>query len=140
MSNTTKEEQEMREQALYEELEIRYGAALAQEIIDQIKKTDDQDDKPDYMAVKAMSEVLEVFRADAQKIVKKLRNLQLSSLPEKVVSLEQKRLQNELKQIFNCYWVVQHSFYTLYNRALKISEVPETYRYDRYTKPTEMAA
>ena len=137
MSNTDKRKQEMNEQALYEELEIRYGAGLAQEIVDQIKKTDDKSHKPEYMAVKALSEALEIFRADSQKIIKKLRNIKSNDLPANIPSLDEKRLQNELKQLLKCYWLVQHSFYTLYERALKICEVP-AYKYDRVSEPTEM--
>ncbi len=125
-------------QALYEQLEVRYGAGLAQEIVDQIKKTEDQDNKPEFMAVKALSEVLEVFRSDAQEIVKKLKIERSKPLPTEIANLDAKRLQNDLNNIFECYWLVQHSFYKSYNKALKICEVPETYRYDKYTKPTEM--
>ena len=46
-------------QALYEELECRYGPALAQSIIDEIRKADNPAYKPDYMPVKLMSEVME---------------------------------------------------------------------------------
>jgi len=138
MSNTDKNNQETSLEALYEELELRYGVGLAQEIIDQIKKTEDQDNKPEFMAVKALSEVLEVFRAEAQEIVKKLKNDNSRAFSEKVTDIEAKRLQHDLDNIFKCYWLVQHSFYKNYNKALKICEVPETYRYDKYTKPTKM--
>lgn len=134
----TKKDQEASLQALYEQLEVRYGAGLAQEIVDQIKKTEDQDNKPEFMAVKALSEVLEVFRADAQEIIKKLKIERSKPLPTEIANLEAKRLQNNLNDIFKSYWLVQHSFYQSYNKALKICEVPTTYRYDRYTKPTEM--
>ena len=138
MSNTDKKNQETSLQALYEQLEVRYGAGLAQEIVDQIKKTEDQDNKPEFMAVKALSEVLEVFRADAQEIVKKLKAERSRGLSVDIANLDEKRLQKELSSIFKSYWLVQHSFYKSYNKALKICEVPETYRYDKYTKPTEM--
>lgn len=138
MSNTIKKNQETSLQALHEELEVRYGPAMAQEIIDQIKKTEDQDNKPEYMAVKVLSEVVEVFRADAKEIVKKLKNIKSNNFPTDIANLEEKRLQNDLKHIFDCYWLVQHSFYTLYARALKICEVPVKYEYDRYIKPTKM--
>ena len=140
MSNTIKKNQETSLQALYEELELHYGPAMAQEIIDQVRKTEDQDNKPEYMAVKALSEAVEIFRADAQEIVKKLKNIKSNDLPAEVASLEEKRLQNELNHIFDCYWIAQHSFYTLYDRAIKGAEVPVKYRYDRYTKPEKMAA
>ena len=105
---------------------------------DQIKKTEDQDNKPEFMAVKAISEVLEVFRGEAKEISKKLRIERSKEFSEDVANLDEKRLQSELDSIFKSYWLVQHSFYKSYNKALKICEVPETYRYDKYTKPTEM--
>lgn len=138
MSNTDKKNQEMSQQALYEQLEVRYGAGLAQEIVDQIKKTEDQDNKPEFMAVKALSEVLEAFRAEAREIVKKLKIERSKGYSADIANLDAKRLQNDLNNIFECYWLVQHGFYKSYNKALKICEVPETYRYDKYTKPTEM--
>lgn len=138
MSNTVKKNQEMSLQALYEELEVRYGAGLAQEIVDQIMKTEDQDNKPEFMAVKALSEVLEVLRGETQGAAKKLRIERSKKLPTKVSNLETKRLQNDLNQLLDCYWLVQHGFYKAYDRAMKICEVPETYRYDKYTKPTKM--
>ena len=138
MSKTDKKNQETSLQALYEQLEVRYGVGLAQEIVDQIKKTENKDNKPEFMAVKALSEVLEIFRADAQEIVKKLKIERSKALPIEIANLDEKRLQKELNNVFKTYWLVQHSFYKSYNKALKICEVPETYRYDKYTKPTEM--
>lgn len=138
MSNTIRKNQEMSLEALYEELEVRYGAGLAQEIVDQIKKTEDQDNKPEFMAVKALSEVLGVLRGNAQETAKKLRTKRSKSFPLEIANLEAKRLQKNLSHLLDCYWVVQHGFYKAYSRAMKICEVPETYRYDKYTKPTEM--
>ncbi len=138
MSNTIEEDQKEVYQALYEELELRYGAGLAQEIVDQIKNIEDDNYKPDYMPVKALSEVLEVFRLDTKKSVKKLKNLKSNDLPNNITDLEQQRLQREFDHLWKCYRTAQQGFYRLYNRALKICEVPETYRYDRYTKPTKM--
>ena len=51
-------------QSLYEQLEKRYGPALAQTILDEIKKADDQSYVPDYMSVKMLSEVLESMEPD----------------------------------------------------------------------------
>ena len=42
MSNTATKKQKVSLEDLQQELEVRYGPALAQEIIDQIKKTEDQ--------------------------------------------------------------------------------------------------
>ena len=138
MTNIDRNRKETSLEALYEQLEVRYGAPLAQEIVDQIKKTEDQDNKPEFMAVKAISEVLEVFRADAQEIVKKLKIERSKAFLADIANLDEKRLQKELNSIFKSYWLVQQSFYKSYNKALKICKVPETYRYDKYKKPTEM--
>ena len=140
MSNTIKQDQEQGYIALYEELEVRYGAALAQEIVDQIKKADEQDNQPEFMAVKAISEALEVFRADTKEIVKKLRNEQNRAFSGDIANLDAKRLQNDLNRLLECYWLSQQAFYKMYRKAMKICEVPETYRYDKYTRPTKMAA
>ena len=138
MSNTATKKQKASLEALQAELEVRYGPAIAQEIIDQIKKTDDQDNKPEFMAVKALSEALEIFRGEAQEIIKKLKIERSKGFGENVKSLEMKRLQDELKTILNFYWVVQHVFYKSYQKAMKICEIPATYRYDKYTQPTKM--
>lgn len=90
------------------------------------------------MAVKALSEALEIFRGEAQEIIKKLKIERSRGFGENIESLEIKRLQNELNTIFNFYWVIQHGFYKSYTKAMKICEIPATYRYDKYTQPTKM--
>lgn len=56
-------------QALFEELEARFGAKKAQEIIDQAKMARSGQSKPGYMIVKTYSEMLELFRGEAQSIL-----------------------------------------------------------------------
>lgn len=140
MSNTMQKDQEQGYIALYEELEARYGAALAQQIVDQIKKADKQDNRPEYMAVKAVSETLELFRGQTRQTLQKLKQVRLDDLPADIANLGEKRLQNDLVHLFTCYWLSQQAYYKLYNRAVRICEVPETYRYERRTRPTKMAA
>ena len=77
MSNTMQKDKEQGYIALYEELEARYGAALAQQIVDQIKKADKQDNRPEYMAVKAVSETLELFRGQTRQTLQKLKQVRL---------------------------------------------------------------
>jgi hypothetical protein len=138
MSNTIKKDQEGGYIALYEELEARYGGAIAQEIVDQIKRADDQSHNPDFMPVKAVSEALELFRGETREIVKKLRDARENS--DNFYDLETIRLQKHLKTTFGHYWKAQQGFYKLYNKAIKGCEVQKPYRYDRYTHPTKMAA
>ncbi len=140
MSNTINKDQNQGYLALYEELEVRYGAAMAQEIVDQIKKVEDKDYQPDYMPVKAASEVLELFRQETKYSLAQLKAARAAqnNLAEDIINLDVQRLLKDFERNLACYWQIQHSFYELYNRALKICEVPETYRYDRYTHPTKM--
>lgn len=51
-------------QSLQDYLEQRYGAAIAQDLIEQIKKADDESYIPDYMDVKMLSDVLEDIQSD----------------------------------------------------------------------------
>ena len=140
MSNIIKKDQEQAYIALYEELEARYGAALAQEITDQIKQADKKDGEPDYMAVKAISEVLELFRGESRQIVKKLRHEKNKEFSNTITNLDEKRLQKDLNRLWEGYRLSQQAFYKMYRKAMKICEVPETYRYDKHTRPTKMAA
>ena len=142
MRNTKYKFDERAYEALYEELEVRYGAAMAQEIVDQIKKVEDKDYQPDYMPVKAVSEALELFRQETRRSLTQLKAARATQkdVAEDVINLDAQRLLKDFERNLACYWQIQHSFYELYDRALKICEVPETYRYDRYTRPTKMAA
>ena len=138
MTKTIKQNQKTSLEALYNELEGRYGPAVAQEIVDQVKKTEDQDNKPEFMAVKALSEALELFRGEAQEIVRKLKVERSKDFLGNIENLDIKRLQNNLNTTWDCYWLVQHGFYKSYSKAMKMCEVPTTYRYDKYTQPTKM--
>ena len=46
--------------ALREDLERRYGPAMAQDILDQLKKADSLQECPDYLSVKTLSEGEEI--------------------------------------------------------------------------------
>ncbi len=123
MTNTTKHKQETDYQTLYMELEGRYGPALAQDIVDQVKKADGQDNKEqntDYMPLKALSEALEIFRAETKSNVKKLKFIKhaQNNANDDVIDLEEARLEKELECLLACYWQTQKSFYTLYNRFM----------------------
>ena len=60
-------------QKLQDELEKQYGPAVAQDIIDRIRKNGNPAKAPDYMDVKAMSELQERFRAQAMMAVWRLK-------------------------------------------------------------------
>lgn len=140
MSNTVKKDQEDDYQALYEELESRYGAGLAQQIVDEIKKTEDKGYIPDFMPVKALSEALEIFRPEAQTALKRLKAFRAcqSSPSKDVVDLDEKRILSDFARKWGCYRQVQHGFYTLYHRAMQEIEVPDTDQYRKISMPPKM--
>lgn len=62
--------------ALREDLERRYGPAMAQDILDQLKKAEGvcgPKSAPDYLSVKTLSEGEEMYRRDAQEALKRLK-------------------------------------------------------------------
>ena len=128
MSNTLKEKQENSLLALYEELEVRFGPALAQSIVGEIKKVNegDQDNDQDYMAAKALSEVVELFRRETRNTLKAFKAAQdrINGLPKNIPSLAGERARRDLERKLACYYIAQKAFYTLYRRALKEMEYP----------------
>lgn len=109
-------------QALQEELERRYGPALAQEIVDQIRKAEQPDAVPDYMTVKAASEATELFRGETRRALKTLRKARTAKSDEassRVVNLDNERAARELQRLFALYLGCQGSFYRLYGKAMR---------------------
>ena len=119
--------------ALQEELEQRYGPGLAQEIIDQIKKADDPDDVPPYMAVKTLSEATEIFRKDTRQKVKEVRTSKdiKKASAKNVISFSAERQMRELEHMLALYFQCQQTFYRLYRKTLAayIEEMPGQKRY-----------
>jgi len=128
-------------EALYEELERRYGPAMAQEIIDQINKANSSAPALDYMAVKALSEATELFRAEAQDLIKSLKAQKRASnkAASNILDLEQKRLEERFNKIFRLYWISMKSFYKMYDQALRAFEVPAYTPYRQVRPKSEQA-
>lgn len=137
MCTTEKKPQETGISALQEELELRYGPGLAQQIADQIRQIEDPAYVPDFMAVKALSEALEIFRAEAKGTVLRLKAGKAVKRAG-VIDLDEKRLERDLNRLFACYREAQRGFYILFDRAMKACQCPENRSYKRYSLPTEM--
>jgi hypothetical protein len=118
-------------QALYEELEAKYGPALAQEIIDQIRKVEDEAYLPDYMPMKALSEVTEEYRSEAQSLLKQIkgRRTRVRAEGKGIAYLDEKRLQNDFVKKWGIYRLTQNTYFTLYHRVMRVLECPKVYRY-----------
>ena len=120
MSKTTEENHQSDNEALFEELSIRYGCAMAQQIIDEINLAKSNTDEPDYMPVKACSELLELFRGEAQELLAQLKagRDKWGAKGAKISFIEKRKLEADFRHIYRLYWVSMKLFYPLYNEAL----------------------
>lgn len=107
-------------QLLYEQLERRYGPAVAQDIIDQIRKAENATETPDYMDIKALSEVLERFRYEARAAVKAVRSQRSykDSLQGQGTAREDEARRCDLEMVFKCYRHTQKAYSRLYRRFM----------------------
>jgi len=107
-------------QALFEELEARFGTKKAQEIIDQAKMVRSSQTKPGYMIVKTYSEMLELFRGEAQGILAQLKNgkEKWSGEGSKISFLDKRKLEAEFRRVYRLYWVSMKLFYPSYDQAM----------------------
>ncbi len=108
---------------LQEELESQYGPAVAQDIIDRIKKTGNVARTPDYMDVKAMSELQERFRAQAMMAVWKLRewrkgNTKKFSFQKNLIDLEGVFLQRQCEDAVSLYRMANKTYFAMYREAM----------------------
>lgn len=140
MINTNEEIQQSDDEALFEGLVQRYGCGVAQEIIDQIKKAKSSSDAPDYMVVKAVIDMVELFRGEAQAKAKELRKSR-RNLPKRisnVPNLEQCRLEKEFRHIYRLWWATMKLSYPFHRKAMQEAQKPR-YGY-RSTLVQSMAA
>lgn len=112
-------------EVLFEELEKRYGAAVAQGIIDQIKRVEGGEQVTDYMVVKAFSETMNLFRGEAQGLLHEIRGLRERRDGTNLRYMEERRLETEFKRIFRLYWISMKLFYPLYGAALTAARQPK---------------
>lgn len=111
-------------QKLQDELEKQYGPAVAQDIIDRIKKNGNTAKAPDYMDVKAMSELQERFRAQAMMAVWRLREWRKSqgkpAFPQNLIQLEGVFLQRQCEDAIALYRMANKSYFSMYREAMAV--------------------
>lgn len=108
---------------LQEDLESQYGPAVAQDIIDRIKKTGNVARTPDYMDVKAMSELQERFRAQAMMAVWKLREWRKGQkkkflFQKNLIDLEGVFLQRQCEDAVALYRMANKTYFAMYRAAM----------------------
>lgn len=117
----TKEHSDIRK--LQDELEKQYGPAVAQDIVDRIYKHGPITKKPEYMDVKAMSELQERFRAQAMMAVwrfKEWRKTQNRAVfnQKNLVHLEGVFLQRQCEDAVALYRLANKSYFAMYREAM----------------------
>ncbi len=119
---TTENKENLDISKLQDELERQYGPAVAQDIIDRIRKTGNVARTPDYMDVKAMSELQERFRAQAMMAVWRLKQWRKSQLKkttqENLIVLEGAFLQRQCEDAVQLYRQANKSYFAMYREAM----------------------
>lgn len=108
---------------LQEQLESQYGPAVAQDIIDRMNKNGHTAQAPDYMDVKAMSELAERFRAQAMMSVWRLREWRKGQAKKKLfgqnlIDLEGTFLQRQCEDAVKLYRLANKTYFAMYHEAM----------------------
>lgn len=109
-------------QKLQNDLERQYGPGVAQEIIDRIQEKGPVTKAPDYMDVKAMSELAERFRAQAMMAVWRLREWRKTqakpSFQQNLIQLEGVFLERQCSEAITLYRLANKTFFSMYREAM----------------------
>lgn len=115
-------------QKLQEELEKQYGPAVAQDIVDRIRKNGPIAKTPEYMDVKAMSELQERFRAQAMMAVWRLKEWRKTqnkaAFHKNLVQLEGVFLQRQCEDVIALYRLANKSYFAMYRDAMAAFTAP----------------
>jgi len=108
---------------LQERLEQQYGPAVAQDIMDRLNKGGNVARTPDYMDVKAMSELQERFRAQAMMAVWRLKEWRRAQgrknlFQKNLIQLEGVFLQRQCEDAVQLYRQANKSYYAMYREAM----------------------
>lgn len=117
-----KKSNEINMEALQEELERKYGPAVAQDIADHIRNSVPVAKTPDYMDVKAMSELAERFRAQAMMAVWRLKDWRRKErnrqIHDNLIRLEGAFLQRQCEDAVTLYRQANKSYFAMYREAM----------------------
>jgi hypothetical protein len=131
MTEIFKENTKKDDFALFEDLERRFGPAMAQQIMDELKKAE----KPkkvasgiDYMGAKTLSEASEMYRRDAQTALRRYKIWKggCGLAMKDVVDMEGVFLKKEFQRSFDFYRRFNKGFFKVYRQAM------ETYKTGSY--------
>lgn len=111
--------------ALVEDLERRYGPAMAQDILDQLNKAEGGSGPADYMSVKTLSEGEELYRRDAQQALKRLKASKMTKIKARsgVIEFERAFLLKEFERSFAFYMRFHKGYHVLYRQAMQAYKI-----------------
>lgn len=111
--------------ALAEDLERRYGPAMAQDILDQLNKAEGCSGPADYLSVKTLSEGEELYRRDAQEALKRLKESKLAKVKTRagVIEFEGAFLLKEFERSFAFYLRFHKGYHVLYRQAMQAYKI-----------------
>lgn len=119
---TIENKEDLDTQKLQDELEKQYGPAVAQDIIDHIRKNGPVAKTPDYMDVKAMSELAERFRAQAMMSVWRLREWRKTqtrpAFQQNLIQLEGVLLERQCVDAIALYRLANKTYFAMYREAM----------------------
>ena len=109
---------------MLEDLERRFGPAMAQQIMDELKKAENHKkvaSEINYMGAKALSEASEMYRREAQTALHRYKDWKSDSeiALKDVVGIEGVLLKKEFQRNFNFYRRFNKGFFTIYRQAMK---------------------
>ena len=110
--------------ALQEDLERRFGPAMAQQIMDELKKAERPQKVAtgfNYIGAKALSEAAEIYRRDSQVALSRYKNWKdgCGAALKDVVDMEGAYLKKEFQRSFDFYRRFNKGFFTVYRQAMQ---------------------
>ncbi len=111
--------------ALLADLERRFGEAMAQEIMAEVKKADNMSkglikEIPGYCGIKALSEGAELYRREAQEALERLKAWKYRHAEDKpgIVEWDGAFLQRQFQRKHQFYMRFHKSYFILYRQAM----------------------
>ena len=114
---------------LLEDLERRFGPAMAQQIMDELKKAENPRKKVavgfDYIGAKALSEAAEIYLRDAKTALRRYRNWKdgCGIALDGIVDMEGAFLKKEFQRSFDFYRRFNKGFFIVYRQAMQTYKV-----------------
>lgn len=129
---------------LQEDLERRFGPAMAQDIMDQLKKAENggQNGPADYMDAKALSEGTELYRRETQAALKRLKSLKHHSGVKApgIIDWDEAFLQKQMEKSLGFYLRFNKGYFILYRQTMDAYKIVGTNPYKEQTHLYGMAA